>query len=256
MSVFDVCLLTGSASGEDKRPPRHYEFWAGVDFAEQAWLAYSGATYSPFNDIHEEGWKLRLATGYGTYAYQTRLHTNGRGPRANVMFLDAMLGYMWRLDPFIPKIFVGMSAIDHNLPNFDGFQVVNGEDIGLRVQAELWINLSKKSWASFDVSWTQAHNTRSARIRTGYRLFPRLSVGVENSFHSDNQTFCIVRENEVCTELSETQALQRALLDNSRVGAFARYDWDGGEISATFGLAGYDRPQEQFFGKLHYLMQF
>ena len=34
-------------------------------------------------------------------------------------------------------------------------------------------------WSSLDAGWTSAHETYAGRLRTGYRLFDDVSVGVE-----------------------------------------------------------------------------
>lgn len=249
-------LTTASFAKSNDRPPRHYEFWGGVDFSEQTWLAYSGSTFSPFSDMHSEGLKLRAALGHGQYEYTTRFLGGSQRGTADVTYADVMIGYLWRLDPIIPKLFVGYSFIDHQLPSTDEFTFLNGEDMGLKVQAEIWINLDEHFWTAIDLSWSQAHETRSARLRYGYIFMPEFSVGLEVSFHQDNDTFCFTDANNTCTRLTEEQALQRAMIDNGRIGLFLRHHWDGGEFSATAGLSAPDTDSEQIYGGFNYLRQF
>jgi hypothetical protein len=79
---------------------------------------------------------------------------------------------------------------------------------------ELWLNMSEDAWSSLDVNWTSAHQTYSGRLRTGYRVFSDVSLGVEARVNGN------------------------ALDKDTRGGVFFRYAWDGGEVSLAGGVAG------------------
>ena len=81
---------------------------------------------------------------------------------------------------------------------------------------ELWLDVTPEWWASLDTSFTTAHETFAARARTGYRLQSDLSLGLEAGFNAN--------------------ALDRS----ARAGLFLRYEWEGGEISASAGVTSGD----------------
>ncbi len=253
VSAFATLLLIacGAATAADKKDPRHYEIWAGADAAEHVWLIYTGATLAPFGDMHRDGIRLRAATGYGQYRYESfdeSTLTKGREFRATTSYADALIGYLWRLDPLILKAFVGFSAIDHTITPFDAANRANGLDYGVKGKLEMWFNIGDKSWASVDLAWSAAHNSRSARARLGHRFWPQVSLGMEAGANVDIQgDYKITHERE---------AFRTRQLDYARGGIFARYQWDGGEISASTGLLGDFTEEQSAYGTINWVSQF
>ena len=45
----------------------HFEFWAGAQAFKHAWSLYSGTTVAPFTSIQQDGLRLRMVGGYGAY---------------------------------------------------------------------------------------------------------------------------------------------------------------------------------------------
>jgi hypothetical protein len=74
--------------------------------------------------------------------------------------------------------------------------------------------MGESMWSSLDAGWTSAHETYAGRLRTGYRLFDDVSLGIEARVNGN------------------------ALDKDARGGVFIRYAWHGGEISLAGGLAG------------------
>ncbi len=217
--------------------PRSWEVWTGADASSHAWLLYSGVTVAPFGGIHENGLRLRAGGGYGAYRYEREddapppeedvfkvYDLPKRKFKATVNFSDVLVGYLHRFGPLTTKAFAGVSMIDHTIEPFGFFAYpdadndVQGTEIGLKGVVELWLNMGDRAWTSVDVSWTEAHETGSGRVRSGYRIVPWLSAGLETVLDSN--------------------AEQR----QGRGGLFMRYEWDGGELSASGGVSG-DLPQ-------------
>jgi len=147
-------------------PPRHKGVWAGADAGSDVWLAYSGTTYAPFGDIHRDGLRLRVVGSYGRYicgSVSPTLETTRFG--ANVTTGDALIGYLWRIDPLILKLFMSASFSDHQIRPIDENNQVQGPEFGAKVVAEFWYTLGRNGFASFGLTWSQAHETRSARAR-------------------------------------------------------------------------------------------
>lgn len=229
---------------------RHYEVWAGADAAENVWLLYSGTTLAPFSDMHSDGPRLRFVGGYGSYTYQS-FDINSLAVssyKANVTFADALVGYLWRLDPLIVKLFAGASFVDHQIHPGDPNNKVQGPQVGLKGLAELWFNIGENGFASFNLSWSQSHKSRSARARIGYKVTPKFSIGPEIGINVDRQGDYKINE--------EHAKFRTEPLDYGRIGMFARYQWDGGEIGVSAGLLGDFREEKSIYGTVNWITQF
>lgn len=191
------------------------EMWAGADVAARSWSAYSGATLAPFGSIASDGWRLRTVGGYGAYNYGGSRERSGKsGPhliRGTVSFLDVLVGYHHQFGPLTLKVFTGFSAANHQLMPVDVDNSVWGLDHGFKSMLEAWLDMTERSWASLDLVWSSAHDAYASRLRFGFTIWPELSLGVEAG------------------------AAGSADYDHRRGGAFVRYTWESGEISAAGG---------------------
>ena len=257
VALFVAAVLAGfataPASAEGKKKEildRHNEVWAGADAGADVWLLYSGTTMAPFSDIHQNGLRLRFVGGYGQYRYQS-FDPSTLTPtdyNVRVTFADALIGYLWRLDPLILKLFVGASFADHQIHPIDLNNFVQGPDIGVKAVAELWFNIGTNAFASVDLSWSQAHETRSIRSRLGYRITPKFSIGPEAGLNLDRQG-----DYKINKERSNFRAEP---IDYGRIGMFARYEWYGGELSAAAGILGDFREDTSLYGTVNWISQF
>ena len=208
-------LLTSSiAYADPETPPGWREMWVGTDASSHVWLVYGGITVAPLSDMFSDGIRLRMASGYGGYRYAGPRNGRTTSFKADTAFADGLIGYLKRLGPLTAKAFVGVSAIQHAVHPFDQENPVQGMAYGPKGVLELWLNMSEDAWSSLDVNWTSAHQTYSGRLRTGYRVFSDVSLGVEARVNGN------------------------ALDKDARGGLFFRYAWDGGEVSLAGGVAG------------------
>jgi hypothetical protein len=198
----------------DSESPGWWEIWSGVDATSHVWLLYGGVTVAPQSDIFSEGLRLRVAGGYGGYAYAGERRGQLQSFEAKTAYAEALIGYLKRWGPVIAKGFVGVAAIEHDISPFDPENPVQGQEFGPKVATEIWINIGTEAWSSVDVSWTSAHQTAAARARAGYRVWGDFSLGPEAGINSND------------------------LGEDVRAGLFARYAWAGGEFSLAGGFAG------------------
>lgn len=250
-----MCALmmspTVSATAGEKKPLtwrdvwKWREVWSGADVSRKEWLVYSGITVAPFGHIHEDGWRLRLAGGYGGYKYSgdrsvTPDVEDIKHFKAQTYFTDVLAGYLIKWGPLTAKAFGGVSLIDHQLSEIDDEAIVDSNEVGAKGVIELWLNISSNAFASLDLAWSTAHDTRSARSRIGYRLWSNFSMGLEAGLNLDAQSNCKMEwgDKDDCKINLNSDGGHRDILDYSRGGAFMRYEWDGGEISASAGVAG------------------
>lgn len=238
LAALHLALLVTAqpARAGDAQTPFWRETYAGADVTSDVWLLYSGVTLAPMSDIYGDGIRLRAAGGYGQYRY--RGHRSGDPPRttrefsATISYVEALVGYQQRIGQLTAKAFVGISAIDHTISPADpiaaGGLLTQGLDYGLKGVLELWLNLGSDAWTSLDTSWTSAHQTYAGRWRLGYRVLPTVSVGLEAGVNGN-----LLEESPVLDDGS----LREKLRPETRLGLFARYEWNGGEVSLSGGLA-------------------
>lgn len=215
------------------------ETWSGIDIARDNWLVYSGITVAPFGHIHEPGWRVRLAGGYGQYSYSGNRSTTPtpdiQSFSATTYYTDALVGYLDRFGPLTAKAFGGISYIAHDIAPFDPENIIIGDDVGLKGALELWLDIGEISFASLDMSWNTANDTRNARARIGARVTSSISAGLEGWLNLDDQSDCDLGwdQSAACNSDDQTN-----LLDYTRAGVFLRYEWDGGELSLSGGVSG------------------
>lgn len=230
--------LSIPAIADPDPPPVSREIWAGADVSSNVWLAYSGVTIAPWGGIYDNGWRFRAAGGYGEYAYRPVREDVDNQVRN--YYADFLVGYLQRFGELTAKAFVGPSLISHNPIRDDTMTVLIGEEVGVKGVLELWLNIGDRGWGSLDLSWSSAHDTRAARARVGYRVWPKLSLGLEAGLNVDAQGECRLGMANAsdCKSDSDNPVEPADLMDYARGGAFARYEWDRGELSVSAGLLG------------------
>jgi hypothetical protein len=238
-----LALLCGSSASfaDPTAQSAGREVWAGADISSNVWLVYSGVTYSPWGGMHDPGWRFRAAGGYGEYSYSDRVP----GARAiefdaQTYFADFFVGYQTRIGELTAKAFVGPSVISHDIEPFDTETIAIGDETGIKGVIELWLNIGASAWGSLDLSWSSAHNTRAARARVGYRVWQNVSLGLEGGLNVDSQGECRIgmAEKSACKTAYQETVDPAGLLDYGRAGAFARYEWNEGEVSLSAGVLG------------------
>jgi hypothetical protein len=210
-----VTLLFPLTLRADPNPePGWREIWVGADASSHVWLLYSGMTVAPHGHIFSDGLRLRIAGGYGGYSYVGDRHGQLMSFDAETAFAEALVGYLKRLGPLTAKAFVGVAAIEHDVEPLDPENPVQGQEFGPKLVTELWLNMGASTWSSADLSWTSAHQTSAARLRTAYRVYGDVSLGLEAGLNANR------------------------LGEDARAGLFGRYAWDGGEFSLAAGFSG------------------
>jgi hypothetical protein len=252
-----LCKLISSASGAELDPfddvdrVGAHEVWTGIDAAGSRWLAYTGATVAPWGDTHTDGVRLRTTAGHGRYALDSL-----RG-RAEVVksVADLSIGYQMQLDDLTGKLFLGWAVLDEVGRTRDGTGQAHSRIQGVKLAAELWLDWSETTYASLDMAYADTRDLVDVRARVGQRLEEQLSVGPEAGFNRS-------------TPVSGLAApWAEGFLGDGRIGAFVRYEWFGGEISAAGGAAfdvsvrrDHLAPQEpdtvRPYGAVNLLLQF
>jgi Cellulose biosynthesis protein BcsS len=216
--VFLGLCLTAPASSAAPDAPRT-EYFTGFELSDNYVSGYVGAGYA-FGKagLYEQGWRLRAVGAYGRYHYDGTLLADGvyvpttfdgQNP-----FAAALVGYQFRPGRLIVKLFAGIEAEDQHIVPHDPNNSVQGSALGLRLQAESWLDVSERVFISADATYGTAFQEYWALTRLGYRLGERLSLGLEGG----------VVGNEA--------------YDAGRAGGFARVYFHATEVTLSSGFTG------------------
>lgn len=187
--------------------------------------------------IHDDGLRIRFTTGYGQYSYSGFRRVPPAGgcggvfgcaPVSSNIEFDAvtqygevLIGYLKRFGELTAKAFIGAVYSNHSIGPKDPDNEVQDDAWGVKGGLELWQNLGPSAWASFDGSYTTAHDAYAVRFRYGYRVLPTLSLGPEAGVNGH----------------LKTHSDGDLVYTRGRAGGFARYEYAGGELSASGGVS-------------------
>jgi Cellulose biosynthesis protein BcsS len=181
--LLSLALSLSALAASAADAPRS-EYFTGFEASDNYISGYVGAGYALGKaGLYVPGFRLRAVGAYGRYHYDGTLGIDGTD--RNVTFegeapyAAVLLGYQfhpWRL---IVKLFAGIEAEDQHIAPHDPNNAVQGSALGLKLQAEGWADLSDRVFLSADASYGTAFEEYCALMRLGYRLRPRLALGVE-----------------------------------------------------------------------------
>jgi cellulose biosynthesis protein BcsS len=217
LSFLAVCLFAAMASAQSD-PPRT-EIFTGFEASDNYASGYVGGGYAFGKPgLYERGFRLRAVGAFGRYHYDGTLLTDGvyvpttfDGEDA---FLSALIGYQFRPGRLIVKLFAGLEAEDQHIVPHDPNNSVQGSEVGLRLQAETWLDMSPRLFLSADASYGTAFQEYCSLVRLGFRLRPRLSFGLEGG------------------------ALGNEEYDAGRGGGFAWVNFRATEVTLSGGFTG------------------
>jgi hypothetical protein len=125
-----------------------------------------------------------------------------------------LVGYQLRPGRLIVKLFAGIEAEDQHIVPHDPNNSVQGSALGLRLQAESWLDLSPRMFLSADATYGTAFQEYWALARLGLRLRERFSLGLEGG------------------------ALDNEEYNAGRGGGFARVNVRAMEVTLSSGFTG------------------
>jgi Cellulose biosynthesis protein BcsS len=212
-----LCLAASTSSAAPDAP--RTEYFTGFEVSDNYASAYVGAGYALSKaGLYEQGWRVRAVGAYGRYDYEGALLVDSEyqptrfdGQNA---FAAALVGYQFRPGRLILKLFAGIEAEDQPIVPHDPNNSVQGSAVGLRLQAESWLDLSERMYLSADATYGTAFQEYWALVRLGYRLRERFSLGLEGG------------------------ALGNEEYNAGRAGGFARVTFRAMEVTLSSGFTG------------------
>jgi len=214
--VMAPALLATNAHAE--LDPPHTEFFTGFETSDNYASGYVGGGYAFGKGLYENGLRLRAVGSYSRYHYDGTLFINGfdvpmhfEGQGA---FAAALVGYQFTPGAVIVKLFAGIEAEDQRINPRDPNNSVQGSEVGLRLLAEVWHDISPRMFFSADAAYGTAFQEYCSLARLGYRIWPRFSLGIEGG------------------------ALGNEEYDAGRGGGFARVNFRNVEATLSGGFTG------------------
>jgi Cellulose biosynthesis protein BcsS len=163
--------------------PPHWETFSGFEASNDYTNGYVGGGYAFGKGLYEPGWRLRTVGAYGRYHYDGTLFDGsdylGTTFQGQVGFASALIGYQFRPGRTTVKLFAAFEAEDQHIEPHDPNKAVQGTELGLRLAAETWYDLSSRWFLSADASYGTAFQEYWSQVRAGFRIRPRLSLGLE-----------------------------------------------------------------------------
>jgi hypothetical protein len=217
-------------------PAPWQQTWMGASVAAASWSVYTGTTYAPFGSIHKDGVRLRMVAGYGRYNYRStiwlgkhQMHERFAGQHG---FGELLVGYQWQWGDLTVKGFVGGAGVGHVISPFDPENATTGTRYGVAAALETWLNLTKSTWISANVSWSSVFETSKADMRLGYRFSEKIDAGLEVAgSHDAHYAF-------------------------GRLGGFAQYKWGEAELRLSGGWSLDEDGKSGPYGTLNLLFTY
>lgn len=160
----------------------HWEMFSGFEASNNYASGYVGGGYA-FGNLYAPGWRVRAVGAYGRYHYDGALFDGsdyvGTTFDGQAGFASAQVGYQFRPGAVIVKLFAGIEAEDQHIEPRDPNNSVQGSEVGLRLVAETWYDISSRWFLSADASYGTAFQEYCSLARVGFRVRPKLSLGVE-----------------------------------------------------------------------------
>lgn len=204
------------------------EVFSGADATENSWLGYGGFGLALNGTLDGEGFRLRFFGGRGQYTYKP----DDTLRRTDLTLAEIFVGHQWRTGRLITKLYAGATYEDHDIAPADRDNAVAGQQFGVKLLTENWIDLSKQSWLSADASYSTATEGYAGFLRLGYRPVEWMTFGPEAAAFGN----------------SEYDAL--------RAGAFVRFHYLKTDLTVSGGVSGDYETASGAYGTMSFYHKF
>ena len=147
-------------------------FFTGFEASDNYASGYVGGGYAFGKGLYEKGLRLRAVGSFGRYHYDGTLLTDGvyvpTHFNGEAAFAAALVGYQFNPGKVIIKLFAGIEAEDQRITPPDPNNSVQGSEIGLRLQAETWFDISPRLFLSADAAYGTAFQEYCSLARLGF----------------------------------------------------------------------------------------
>jgi len=180
-AVFALGLSAERACAGADTP--HTEMFTGIETSDNYTSGYVGGGYAFGKGLYAPGLRVRAIGAYGRYDYDGALFDGSNYVATNFdgqdSFAAALIGYQFRPGAVTVKLFGGIEVEDQHVVPHDPNNSVQGTEIGFRILAETWYDIAPRWFLSADASYGTAFQEYCSLARVGFRVRPKLSLGLE-----------------------------------------------------------------------------
>lgn len=181
-AAWCVCCV-GVSAARAAEDAAHFLLFGGSDIWGNGAFTYGGLLWSP-GGLDREGFTLKTAISGGSYRYWSG--ALGAEVTGRELVAQVLPGWRFKRDRLELKVFAGLDLEDHRLSPDDPSSHLRGNDVGLRLAADLWDEPTPATMFAADGSISTIIASYSARIAYGWRAFDRFYIGPEaQMFASD-----------------------------------------------------------------------
>jgi len=148
--------------------------FGGLTATPTSAFGYIGGVTGVGSDLWSDGYRVRVQAGAGTYEHEITGAKNKDIPFASA---ELMAGYSRGFGKARLSGFLGVHVESHN--NKNPGADIDGTDIGVKGQAELWLPLSDKAHIVASGSLSSVHTSYYATVRAMRRISKRFAIGPE-----------------------------------------------------------------------------
>lgn len=196
----------------------HTELFTGLEASDNYTSGYVGGGYAFGKGLYAPGWRVRAVGAYGRYDYDGALFDGANYVPmtydGQMGFAAAFVGYQFQPGAVIVKVFGGIEVEDQHVVPHDPNNSVQGTELGFRLLAETWYDISQRWFVSADAAYGTAFQEYFSLARLGFRVWPKLALGLEGG------------------------ALGNEEYDAGRAGGFVRVNFRQLEVTLSGGFTG------------------
>ncbi len=148
--------------------------FGGLTATPTSFFAYAGGVAGFGSDLWSDGSRVRVLAGAGTYEHEI---TGAKNKNIPFFSAELMAGYSRGFGDARLTGFLGVHVESHN--NKNPGADIDGTDIGIKGQVELWLPLSDKAHIVASGSLSSVHTSYYATIRAMRRINKRFAIGPE-----------------------------------------------------------------------------
>jgi hypothetical protein len=148
--------------------------FGGLTATPTSFFAYAGGVAGFGSDLWSDGYRVRVQAGAGTYEHEI---TGARNKDIPFFSAELMAGYSHGFGEARLTGYLGVHVESHD--NKNPGADIDGTDIGIKGQVELWLPLSETAHIVASGSLSSVHTSYYTTIRAMRRIGKRFAIGPE-----------------------------------------------------------------------------
>jgi hypothetical protein len=134
--------------------------------------------FTPYGFLDQSGMRLRLAATIGTFTYMSTVEGVGevRGDQGVITLLG---GYEWVAPTMTAAVYGGLDVWRNSFDKFDPSNETGGTTMGFKLAADVYVNPTRFTMASANVTFSTAHQSYYGRFKVGMAVTEKVFIGPE-----------------------------------------------------------------------------